>query len=353
MFEQRDGNDKTSLQTWLKRGSLAVLVLAVAGLGFLAAGNKLNERNTSTDTEIELQADTSGTGTNEVDALDVELLMDNGINRAGDTSDFTDDSTRLTVDNAPRAFEATEEVAETEATTEAEVTTEATTAATTEATTATTTTAATTTVTTTATTTVATTQATTAAPTTTQQKTVTVGKGEGWWHIGNRTGVDYRYIAVYNGKVWTDQLYQGNTLKIPTAAEIADITLPTVTQATTAAPTQTTTTAAATQATTQAASTGSPKQYTLSQFMRIGRLNWQGKQFTYYSQRVLPGGGLRIPGRHVNADGYVSDGDGYIVLASDYYAKGTVISTPFGYYGKVYDAFGTGQGSHRFDVYIR
>lgn len=95
--------------------------------------------------------------------------------------------------------------------------------------------------------------------------------------------------------------------------------------------------------------TGSPKNYSLSQFKRDGVVNWGGHKFTYYSQSVLPGGGLRIPGRHVNADGYVSDGDGYIVLANDS-PKGTVFNTPFGYPGKVYDR-GT-YGNH-LDVYIR
>lgn len=64
---------------------------------------------------------------------------------------------------------------------------------------------------------------------------------------------------------------------------------------------------------------------------------------------VLPGGGLNIPGRHVNANGYVADGDGFIVLANDA-PIGTVFPTPFGGYGKVYDR-GT-YGNH-LDVYIQ
>ena len=78
-------------------------------------------------------------------------------------------------------------------------------------------------------------------------------------------------------------------------------------------------------------------------------MNWGGYKFTYYSQSVLPGGGLSIPGRHINADGYVSDGDGYIVLASSA-PKGSVINTPFGYQGKVYDR---GTVGNHYDVYIR
>lgn len=91
------------------------------------------------------------------------------------------------------------------------------------------------------------------------------------------------------------------------------------------------------------------KNYTLQQFMFSGVVNWGGYKFTYYSQSILPGGGLAIPGRHVNADGYVSDGDGYIVLAGSA-PKGTVYDTPFGYKGKIYDR-GT-YGNH-LDVYIR
>lgn len=87
----------------------------------------------------------------------------------------------------------------------------------------------------------------------------------------------------------------------------------------------------------------------LSQFMFDGVVYWGGYKFTYYSQSVLPGGGLSIPGRHVNADGFVSDGDGYIVLAGSA-PKGTVYDTPFGYKGKIYDR-GT-YGNH-LDVYIR
>ncbi|OJX94025.1 MAG: hypothetical protein BGO96_09435 [Micrococcales bacterium 73-15] len=96
-------------------------------------------------------------------------------------------------------------------------------------------------------------------------------------------------------------------------------------------------------------------EYTLAQFKRAGVVNWDGKKFTYYSQSVLPGGGLSIPGRHVNGDGYVADGDGYIVLAAPYgVAHGTVYSTPFGSSGKVYDTCATCSSSPLWlDVYIK
>ena len=71
-----------------------------------------------------------------------------------------------------------------------------------------------------------------------------------------------------------------------------------------------------------------------------------GKE-TYYSQRVLPGGGLNIPGRHAAADGTVRDADGYIVIASDVLPKGSITQTSLGT-GKVYD---TGVGHAGVDIY--
>ena len=71
-----------------------------------------------------------------------------------------------------------------------------------------------------------------------------------------------------------------------------------------------------------------------------------GKE-TYYSQKVLPGGGLNIPGRHVATDGTVRDADGYIVIASDNLSKGSVTETSLGT-GKVYD---TGVGHAGVDIY--
>lgn len=95
--------------------------------------------------------------------------------------------------------------------------------------------------------------------------------------------------------------------------------------------------------------TSTERLYSLSDFMFSGVVYWSGYKFTYYSQSVLPGGGLSIPGRHVNDDGYVSDGDGYIVLAGSA-PLGTVYDTPFGYKGKIYDR---GTSGNHLDVYIR
>ena len=91
--------------------------------------------------------------------------------------------------------------------------------------------------------------------------------------------------------------------------------------------------------------------YTYNQFMNAGVVYYQGKRFTYYSQSVLPGYGLNIPGRHVEG-GYVSDKDGYIVLASpnlSTYPRYSTIDTPFGRKGKFYDFCPGGS----FDVYVQ
>lgn len=96
-------------------------------------------------------------------------------------------------------------------------------------------------------------------------------------------------------------------------------------------------------------SASSSASYSLSDLQFQGVIYWGGYKFTYYSQSVLPGGGLNIPGRHINAGGFVADGNGYIVIANSA-PLGTVINTPFGYQGKVYDR-GT-YGNHM-DVYTR
>lgn len=80
-----------------------------------------------------------------------------------------------------------------------------------------------------------------------------------------------------------------------------------------------------------------------------GRLYYGNYQYTWYSERVLPGYGLAIDGRHTDADGFVCDGDGYICVASSSLNKGTVVDTPFGRQGKVYDS-GCDWGT--IDVYV-
>lgn len=89
--------------------------------------------------------------------------------------------------------------------------------------------------------------------------------------------------------------------------------------------------------------------YTAHEFCQLGEIYWGGWRWTWYSEKVLPGGGLNIPGRHTSG-GYVRDANGYICLASDVLDYGTVIETPFGSHGKVYDC-GVGYDS-TVDVYV-
>ena len=89
--------------------------------------------------------------------------------------------------------------------------------------------------------------------------------------------------------------------------------------------------------------------YSASQFMILGNIHWNGWNWTYYSEKVLLGGGLDIPGRHNDENGYVCDENGYICLSSSSLSRGTVIDTPFGKRGKVYD---TGCPPDVVDVYV-
>ena len=78
-----------------------------------------------------------------------------------------------------------------------------------------------------------------------------------------------------------------------------------------------------------------------------GVVYYNGHRETWYSQKVLPGGGLKIPGRHVDSRGLVCDGDGYICVASSDLAKGTIVETSLGT-GKVYDC---GCPKNTIDIY--
>lgn len=71
----------------------------------------------------------------------------------------------------------------------------------------------------------------------------------------------------------------------------------------------------------------------------VGVVYFNGHKETYYSQRVLPGDGLNIPGRHVAGDGTIRDGEGYICVAADpsYLPYGSLVETSLGA-GKVYDS---------------
>ena len=72
-------------------------------------------------------------------------------------------------------------------------------------------------------------------------------------------------------------------------------------------------------------------------FKKFGVVYYNNVKMTYYSDKVLPGGGLNIPGKHYE-DNFVVDKDGFIVVASNIkIPKGTIYNTPFGRLAKVYD----------------
>ena len=93
--------------------------------------------------------------------------------------------------------------------------------------------------------------------------------------------------------------------------------------------------------------TNSPERLSVS---RGAIANYNGHKETYYSERVLPGTSLNIPGRHVADDGTVRDGDGYICVAANpnYMPKGSVLITSLGP-AKVYDS-GCAEGV--IDIYV-
>ena len=91
------------------------------------------------------------------------------------------------------------------------------------------------------------------------------------------------------------------------------------------------------------------KVYTKEEFIHQGVINWNGWNWTYYLLSIFPGStSTPVQGKHVNEDQFVCDEDGYVILASVDLPPYTVIETPFGYMGKVYD---TGCPSGVLDVY--
>ncbi len=81
---------------------------------------------------------------------------------------------------------------------------------------------------------------------------------------------------------------------------------------------------------------------------RKGVNYYKGRRETWYSQRVLRGGGLKIPGRHVGEDGTIRDKNNYICISSSSHKKGTVLRTSLGL-AKVYD---TGCAKGTIDIYV-
>lgn len=81
-----------------------------------------------------------------------------------------------------------------------------------------------------------------------------------------------------------------------------------------------------------------PTVYNVSSFKNRGVISWGGWKWTWYSTREGSAGYVTgIPGRWTDSRGCVRDGKGYLCLASSSLRKGTVVNTPFGIKGKVYD----------------
>ena len=78
-----------------------------------------------------------------------------------------------------------------------------------------------------------------------------------------------------------------------------------------------------------------------------GVVNFEGHTEKWYSQKKLPGKGLKIPGRHVAGDGTIRDENNLVCVSSDDYPHGTTINTSLGM-GKVYDS---GSGKGNIDIY--
>lgn len=81
-----------------------------------------------------------------------------------------------------------------------------------------------------------------------------------------------------------------------------------------------------------------------------GVVYYNGHKETYYSQKVLPGTGLKIPGRHVAEDGTIRDKDGYIVVSTNlsFRSRYSTFMTSLGP-AKVYD---TGCAYGVVDIYV-
>lgn len=155
-----------------------------------------------------------------------------------------------------------------------------------------------------------------------------------------------------NTKFVTEQV----STEVATTKKVEEIT-ETVTEVVTEKPVQRKTTAAEPVETTKPKETKvqttkqetSNAQYSASEFMNMGVIYWNGWRWTWYSEKVLPGGGLDIPNRHSDSNGYICDNNDYICLSSSSLHMGTVIATPFGKSGKVYD---TGCANDTIDVYV-
>ena len=89
------------------------------------------------------------------------------------------------------------------------------------------------------------------------------------------------------------------------------------------------------------------EEITPEQFKDYGEFRWHDWRYTWYSEKVLPGGGLDIPGRWSDTY-FVRDENNYICVACTDLSYGSIVETPWGL-GKVYD---TGNAHYSIDVYV-
>ena len=80
--------------------------------------------------------------------------------------------------------------------------------------------------------------------------------------------------------------------------------------------------------------------YSGAYLRKAGAVLWGGNKYTWYSQRVLPDptNWLGIKGKHVDKQGFICDEKNFICLGSNVANRGKIVKTPFGKWGKVYDA---------------
>lgn len=96
---------------------------------------------------------------------------------------------------------------------------------------------------------------------------------------------------------------------------------------------------------------GTQKIYSLAQFVSLGRIKEANYEWTYSAGSSFPEN-VQVPGKGFNAYGFLSDGDGNIIMsAPKIYGDiiGRTYNTPFGFKGKVY----TTNDKTSFDVYVR
>ena len=89
------------------------------------------------------------------------------------------------------------------------------------------------------------------------------------------------------------------------------------------------------------------EEITPEQFKDYGEFRWHDWRYTWYSEKVLPGGGLDIPGRWSDTY-FVRDENNYICVACTDLSYGSIGETPWGL-GKVYD---TGNAHNSIDIYV-